>query len=146
MHLRLAFIALTCLPLLATAQVYQYKDANGNPVFSDSPPPGAKAIRKDVKVAPPAADTSNNNLQEKLQSFQQRREAAAAEEAKAAKDKAEKEKADANCTRARNKLAALQSGQRIVRYNAQGEREFIDDATRATETAEAQQSVSEWCR
>ena len=146
MHLRLAFIALTCLPLLATAQVYQYKDANGNPVFSDSPPPGAKAIRKDVKVAPPAADTSNNNLQEKLQSFQQRREAAAAEEAKAAKERAEKEKADANCTRARNKLAALQSGQRIVRYNAQGEREFIDDATRATETTEAQQSVSEWCR
>lgn len=146
MYLRLAFIALACLPLLATAQVYQYKDANGNPVFSDSPPPGAKAIRKDIKVAPPAADAPNSDLQDKLQGFQQRRESAAAEEAKAAKERAEKEKADANCTRARNKLAALQSGQRIVRYNAQGEREFIDDATRATETADAQQSVSEWCK
>jgi hypothetical protein len=145
-HLRLAFIALTCLPLLATAQVYQYKDANGNPVFSDSPPPGAKAIRKDIKVAPPAADAPNTDLQDKLQGFQQRREAAAAEESRAAKERAEKEKADANCTRARNKLAALQSGQRIVRYNAQGEREFIDDATRAAETTEAQQSVAEWCR
>lgn len=146
MYFRLVLIALTCFPLLATAQVYQYKDAKGNPVFSDTPPPGANAIRKDVKVAPPAADTSNGNLQEKLQGFQQRREAAAAEESKAAKERTEKEKADANCTRARNKLAALQSGQRIVRYNAQGEREFIDDATRATESAEAQQSVSEWCR
>lgn len=146
MYFRLVLIALTCFPLHATAQVYQYKDAKGNPVFSDTPPPGANAIRKDVKVAPPAADTSNGNLQEKLQGFQQRREAAAAEESKAAKERTEKEKADANCTRARNKLAALQSGQRIVRYNAQGEREFIDDATRATESAEAQQSVSEWCR
>ncbi|MDP2869251.1 DUF4124 domain-containing protein [Methyloversatilis sp.] len=146
MHLRLTLIALVCLPLVATAQVYQYKDANGNTVFSDSPPPGAKAIRKDIKVAPPAADAPNTDLQDKLQGFQQRREAAAAEESRAAKDKAEKEKADANCTRARNKLAALQSGQRIVRYNAQGEREFIDDATRATETSEAQQSVSEWCK
>lgn len=146
MHLRLALIALACLPLFATAQVYQYKDANGNPVFSDTPPPGANATRKDLKVAPPAADTSSGNLQEKLKGFQQRREAAAEEEARAAKEKAEREKAEANCTRARNKLAALQSGQRIVRYNAQGEREFIDDATRAAETREAQQSVSEWCR
>ncbi|MDP3872796.1 MAG: DUF4124 domain-containing protein [Pseudomonadota bacterium] len=146
MHLHLTLIALACLPLVATAQVYQYKDANGNPVFSDSPPPGAKAIRKDIKVAPRAADAPNTDLQEKMQGFQQRREAAATEEAKATKDKAEKEKADANCTRARNKLAALQSGQRIVRYNAQGEREFIDDATRATETTDAQQSVSEWCK
>jgi hypothetical protein len=145
-HLRLTLIVLACLPLVATAQVYQYKDANGNTVFSDSPPPGAKAIRKDIKVAPPAAEAPGTDLQEKLQGFQQRREAAAAEESRAAKDRAEREKADANCTRARNKLAALQSGQRIVRYNAQGEREFIDDATRATETTDAQQSVSEWCK
>ena len=66
-----------------------------------------------IKAAANARDVPHPSLikvwlQEKLQSFQQRREAAAAEEAKAAKDKAEKEKADANCTRARNKLAAAE--------------------------------------
>ena len=41
---------------------------------------------------------------------------------------------------------ALQSGQRIVRFNTQGEREFLDDAGRAKEMEEAQKSVSEWCK
>jgi hypothetical protein len=146
---RIAIFFLACLPALtlttAQAQVYQYRDANGNVVFSDTPPPGAKAVRKDVKVAPPSGDQAASH-EEKMQDFQKRREAAAEAEAKQARDKAEKEKADANCTRARNKLASLQSGQRIVRYTAQGEREFLDDAARAAETAEAQQSIAEWCK
>ena len=142
---RLAVFALACLPLIAAAQVYQYKDTNGNTVFSDSPPPGTKATRKDIKVAPPSTEQTES-LDGKMQEFQKRRDAAAEQEARQAKDKVEKEKAEANCTRSRNKLASLQSGQRIVRYNAQGEREFLDEAARERETAEAQQSIAEWCK
>ena len=36
---------------------------------------------------------------------------------------------------ARNQLGALQSGQRVSRFNAAGEREFLDDAARSTEIA-----------
>jgi hypothetical protein len=142
---RLAVFVLACLPLVATAEVYQYKDANGNTVFSDSPPPGAKAIRKDIRTPPPPADSSGA-LNEKMQEFQKRREEAGEKEAKQAKEKAEQEKAAENCSRARSKVAALETGQRIVRFNAQGEREFLDDAGREKELAEARQSASEWCK
>ncbi len=144
LHRSAAFV-LAFLPLMAVAQVYQYRDAQGRMVYSDTPPPGVNATKKDVNVAPPAGDTSKT-LQDKVQDFQKRRDEAADREAKAAKDKAEKEKAAENCSKARNKLAALQSGQRIVRYNAQGEREFLDDATREAEIAQTQQSVTEWCK
>lgn len=142
---RSAVFLLACLPLVAFAEVYQYKDANGNTVFSDSPPPGAKAIRKDIRTPPPPADSSGA-LNEKMQEFQKRREEAGEKEAKQAKEKAEQEKAAENCSRARSKVAALETGQRIVRFNAQGEREFLDDAGRDKELAEARQSVSEWCK
>lgn len=145
MFLRLTVFILMCLPLVATAQVYQYKDAQGRTVFSDTPPPGANAIRKNIDVAPPSGD-STRQLEEKMQAFQKRRDAAAEQEAKQAEARAEQEKAAENCTRARNKLAALQSGQRIVRYNAQGEREFLDDSGRERETADASKAVAEWCR
>lgn len=145
MTLRLTAFILICLPLAAMAQIYQYKDAQGRTVFSDTPPPDAKATRKNIDVAPPSGD-STRSLEEKMQAFQKRRDAAAEQEAKQAKAKVEQEKAAENCTRARNKLAALQSGQRIVRYNAQGEREFLDDGSRERETADARKAVSEWCK
>lgn len=142
---RLTAFILMCLPLAAMAQIYQYKDAQGRMVFSDTPPPDAKATRKNINVAPSSGDSARP-LEEKMQDFQKRRDAAAEQEAKQAKARAEQEKAAENCTRARNKLAALQSGQRIVRYNAQGEREFLDDSGRERETAEASKAVSEWCK
>ncbi len=142
---RLAALILSCLPLVAAAQVYQYRDANGRMVFSDTPPPGVNAVRKNIDVAPPASEASGG-LQDKLQAFQKRRDEAAEAEAKAARDKAEKDKAAENCTKARNKLAALQSGQRIVRYTASGEREFLDDPGREREIAQTQKSVADWCK
>ncbi len=61
----------------------------------------------------------------------------AAEAAEAAKKKADEEKIAVaraeNCTRAKNAKLSFDSGARITRTNAQGEREFLDDKQRATE-------------
>lgn len=145
MPYRFAVFVLACLPLIAAAEVYQYRDAQGRMVYSDSPPPGTNATKKDMNVSPPAGDAAKS-LQDKVQDFQKRRDEAAEAEARQAKEKAESDRAAENCSKARNKLAALQSGQRIVRYNAQGEREFLDDPEREKEIAQTQQSVSEWCK
>ena len=57
--------------------------------------------------------------------------------AEAAKKKAEEQKVAAaradNCKRARSAKADLDSGVRIARTNAKGEREVLDDAQRAAE-------------
>ena len=47
-----------------------------------------------------------------------------------------------NCRSARAHLAALNTGQRIARFNAQGEREILDDKQRASELRRAQQVIS----
>lgn len=145
MLVRIAAAVLLSVPLACAAQVYQYKDAQGRTVFSDTPPPGANATKKNINPPQPSGDSSGS-VQEKLQEFQKRRDERLESEAKQAKEQAEKDRMAENCTRARSKLAALQSGQRIVRFNTQGEREFLDDAGRAKEMEEAQKSVSEWCK
>lgn len=147
----IAAAVLLSLPLACMAQVYKYKDAEGRTVFSDTPPPGSNAVKKDIPVttSPPpgeGAPKSSSSLQDQMQQFEKRREERQAADAKAAKEKAERERAAEHCTKARNRLAALQSGQRIVRFNAQGEREYMDDAGREKEIADSQKAVSDWCK
>jgi hypothetical protein len=74
----------------------------------------------------------------------------AAEQEKAAREKADNERLDAqraeNCRRARSHLAALDTGQRIARYNEKGEREVLDDKGRAEETRRAREVIASDCR
>ena len=56
------------------------------------------------------------------------------------------EDANAHCARAREQMASIDSGQRISRTNAQGERYFLEDDQRAQEAAKTQQLVSQWCK
>ena len=60
-------------------------------------------------------------------------EAAEAAKKKAEEDKLARAKAD-NCTRARQAKATFESGRLITHSNAQGERVFLDEATRNAES------------
>jgi glutaredoxin-like YruB-family protein len=44
------FVCIILLPSLTSAEIYQWTDANGNTVFTDSPPKGAAA--KELKIKP----------------------------------------------------------------------------------------------
>lgn len=74
----------------------------------------------------------------------------AAEQEQAARQKAEDARLAAaraeNCRRARSHAAALESGQRIARFNAQGEQEVLDDAGRADELRRAREVIASDCR
>ena len=77
----------------------------------------------------------------------------AAEQERADKEKADREALEAknaairkdNCARAKASLAGLQSGQRIARLTASGEREILDDAGRAAEIKHTQEVVASNC-
>ena len=73
-----------------------------------------------------------------------------AEQEQKAKAKAEEERVAAsraeNCQRARQQLAALESGMRVARMNDKGEREYLDDAQRASEVQRARQLIASECR
>ena len=63
-----------------------------------------------------------------------------AEEAKLAAQKAE------NCKRAQDAKATLDSGMRIARLNANGEREVLDDQARAAEMKRVQDVIRSECK
>ena len=75
-----------------------------------------------------------------------RRAAERAEQEKKAAEASERQLQLAKaCTDAQGDILSLESGQRISRINAAGEREFLSDAERAERLKNARRSVSERC-
>lgn len=141
----------------AAAQLYRWVDKDGRVRYSDTPPAGVKA----TTIKPPpgssapapapgdaaAKGAKKGPLTPAEQEADYRKRQA---EAQKARDKQEQSQRDAeakkdNCLRARETLAGLESGQRIARTGANGERYYLDDAQRAAEVEKARQSVGSWC-
>jgi len=159
------------LPLSVSAQ-WQWLDKNGKKVFSDQapppdvpeknilrrvgPPPKARStanpnvdaipIETEAAAAPKAADGPkptgvDKELEEKTKKAEADEKAKqAAEAAKLAKAKAE------NCSRARESKATMDSGMRIARVNAKGEREILDDNQRVAEQRRLQSVIDSDCK
>lgn len=158
------------LPLSASAQ-WQWVDNSGKKVFSDQPPPtdipeknilrragpspsarapapatpaaeGSSDTAAAPKAAPPPKPTGvDKELEEKTKKAEAEQKAKeAAEAAKIAKAKAD------NCARARENKNTIDSGIRIAKVNAKGEREFMDDAARADAQKRAQTVIDSDCK
>ncbi|MDM0041082.1 DUF4124 domain-containing protein [Variovorax sp. J22G21] len=159
------------LPLAASAQ-WQWIDNTGKKVFSDQPPPldvpeknilrraAGASQRASVAPAPSAASAPDaaaagaappaglpkpagvdKELAEKTRK---------AEEAEKAKQAAEAQKVaqakSDNCARAKQGKATFDSGIRVARVNAQGEREIMDDKARAAEAQRVQSVIDSDCK
>ena len=152
--LRVVICALSfALAAGAAAQAYRWVDKDGKVMYGDTPPPGVKARPLGGASAEPAAgdpaakDATPGALTpaEQEQEFQKRRlEAEKAAQKAAAASKDQEAKAE-NCRRARESLATLEGGRRILRTNAQGEQYYLEDDARAAEIQRAQQAVQDWC-
>lgn len=148
---------------MAASAQWQWTDKDGNKVFSDRAPPSdipdKNIVRRPggsrpqpVPAAPSAAASAalpnapvvkgvDPALEEKKRQ---------ADDAEAAKKKAEEARIAAaradSCTRAKQAKASFDSGLRIARTNAQGEREVMDDPARAAETKRLQDIITADCR
>lgn len=156
MRQTLTVLLLTLAASAAQAQVQCWTTKDGRRECGDTPPPGAKVreIRAPAATAPapaPAGAASKDakkgppTMADREQDFQKRRI-----EAQKAAEKDAKERADAaakreNCARAQDALRTMESGQRIARTNAQGERYFLDENQIAAEAARARQQVQQLC-
>jgi hypothetical protein len=135
----------------ALAQQYKWVDRDGKVRYGDVPPPGVNATR----MKPPAqgsasapAAAAKKDAGKPLtpeQAFRKRQEDAAKERETQAKADQEAQLKRENCDRAQAALRTLESGQRISRTDAKGERVFLDESQVAQETARARQTVSQWC-
>jgi Domain of unknown function (DUF4124) len=154
-------LALACTAVSAFAQ-WQWIDKDGRKVFSDRAPPpdilekniisrpagrnsapaanapaeqpaGSAAASTPASAALPKPGGVDKDLEEKKKQ---------AADAEAAKRKAEVE----NCARAKQGKATYDSGVRISRSNAAGEREVLDDAARAAEIKRIQSVIDSDCK
>ncbi|WP_345538569.1 DUF4124 domain-containing protein [Variovorax defluvii] len=118
--------------------------ASGRVTFSAAPAPDATAAAVPAAAGAPAGPKPagvDKELEEKARKAEEAEKAKQAAEAqKVAQAKAE------NCQRARQGKATMDSGIRVARLNAQGEREIMDDKARATETQRLQAVIDSDCK
>lgn len=159
------------LPLVAGAQ-WQWVEQNGRKVFSDRPPPAdvpaANILKRPASAKPPPTATTDApaagpgspaaaataavgnvpTLSGKEKELEDKKKKAEAEELakKQAEDqKLAKARAE-NCERAKKAKAALDSGVRLARTGADGQREILDDAARQVENARIDSLISKECQ
>jgi hypothetical protein len=159
----LLLVALLLAAAGASAQQYKWVDRNGRVQYGDTPPPGVRATPLRAPAGPAAAPESPAasdtpaagdapaakgppTMADREADFRKRREEAEKEQQKQAKAEQEKQLKKDNCERAQAQSRFLESGQRVSRTGADGERRFLEDAEIAQEAARARQMVQEWCR
>ncbi|MEO7116453.1 MAG: DUF4124 domain-containing protein [Caldimonas sp.] len=166
--LTLLAASLICLP--AQAQ-WKWRDKAGHVQYSDLPPP-VGTPDQDILIKPtpgsrhsgpvpnaPVSIVSSGNAasaaasgalvprtgDSDLEAARKKAEAETAAKSKAEEQRIAGLKAD-NCARAKTQLTTLESGIRLARANAKGEREFIDDKQRADETKRTKDVISTDCK
>jgi hypothetical protein len=169
-RLSVAFVAAFVAALLASPAEAQWKwkDKAGRVQYSDLPPPagtpeadilGKPGAQRPAAAAAPAAPASAasasvaaasgalvpRTADPELEARRKKAEAEQAAKAKAEQDRVAAARAE-NCTRAKAQLATLDSGIRVARTNAKGEREFLDDKQRADETRFARDTIRSDCK
>jgi hypothetical protein len=161
------------LASIASAQ-WVWRDQHGRPVYSDVPPPPSvkpRDIRQQPTLAPatsapdsseagtpPAASTTAAaaaatrttpqvpTMAEREQEFRKRMKERADAEKKQGDEQAKIARNAEDCQRARGYMKSIEDGMRLVRTNADGSREPLDESQRAAETQRTQQIIQDRCR
>jgi len=146
----------------AAAQ-WKWRDKGGQIQYSDLPPPTGvsdqdilqrpQANQRRYAAAPaptPAPATASAASAPKMVEPELEAKRRKAEQEQADKHKAETEKLAGaraeNCARAKDYMRTLDDGIRIMRTNAKGEREFLDDKQRADETKRTRDVIASDCK
>jgi Domain of unknown function (DUF4124) len=142
-------------PMAASADIYQWKDAEGRTQYSDQPPSDRPArLIKSGAAAEKVAEKTDSGSEEKAEkkgpkSLQERDQESRKRKIEA--EKAEKQAAEkANekklaCADARNTMKSLEEGGRLYRHDEKGEKNYIDDKALVKEMSDAKANVSKNC-
>lgn len=161
-HLVLALIV-ACLPGMASAQ-FQWRDARGQMVFSDQPPPpntppsrilrtprnyrAASAGSSERATAPAAgadAASTTPGYREKAMAFEKRRLEQAEAQASAEEKAREAARKASYCNELKAQRNALSSDGRIVTVAADGTRSYLDDRARQARLEDNAQALASNC-
>jgi hypothetical protein len=167
LHLLAALLAtVLATPAAVAADIWKWRDSTGHITFSDTAPPitvPEKAIlsqpggtpRADLPLStgtgsalaadqPASAPGEDPALEARKRKVKDEEDAKLDAQKKADAARVAQAKSQ-NCRMATNQLAALQSGQRMARPTASGERVFLDDKARADEIQRTRTAISDNC-
>jgi hypothetical protein len=141
---RLAVLALLALPVLATAQMYKWKDEQGRMHFTQVPPKAGIPFETLGAPPPPAEAPNQESLNKSLDDSRK----AAPEQQKAADQASEREaQRQQACARAMERLAYLdaRTARRLATKDAAGNVTRMDDAEFQRQRTTAQDEINKNC-
>jgi hypothetical protein len=134
--LSLPLLLLVAFP--AWAQMYKCVDERGVTHYTDKPRPDCKGGKVDIRPIPSISgkgSPASRDLASQDADFKRRQIERGESEAK------DKAALDQRCARLRREESWLTHGGRITYTDAQGKREFIDDATRDTRLGQLREQL-----
>jgi hypothetical protein len=144
-------VVLLSLPLIASAQIYSWKDASGKTIYSDKPPLEKKVQARELMPAktrggePAAPAPAAKNKDKAGEAAPAAGDAASGKSPEQAK--AESDARQQLCDNARKRLIQLESTQGIVvTKNEQGLDVPLVGEARKAETEAARKDVENWCK
>jgi Domain of unknown function (DUF4124) len=144
----LATMAMLAVASAALAEkVYRWVDEKGGVHYSATPPPGMSVPPSELEYnRNPDPDAAARRLQQYQDNVNKRRETQAAAAKENAKAAAEASSRAQNCTKARDIVTRLRSGNPGTRYRREdGSYTRYDDAERARKIADAQAAIGKFC-
>ncbi|HEY6095461.1 MAG TPA: DUF4124 domain-containing protein [Gallionellaceae bacterium] len=144
-------IGLCLVSFSAQGALHKWVDAKGVVHYSDTVPSSdikAQTLRSRNanEAAAPASGVAAPKSFAEQQAEQKKADQAKAQAAeKTAREQENAEIKRKNCDNARISLSTLENAPRLVTYDAQGERSYLDDDTRQQRIEEARKAVSSNC-
>jgi len=142
-------IAVWSLCLSAHAGLNKWVDADGKVHYSDTPPQDVKTqsipiISGKGQTEAPATYSNKSYAEREAELRKSKQEKTKASE-KAELQASESALKKQNCSSAQQNLRHMEEGTRVVTYDANGERSYLDDAAREQRMNEIRKSISENC-
>ena len=150
MKLRIVVIALSLCSMTAHAELNKWVDADGSVHYSDTLPPEvskAQTVRNITgkgQVEAPAKYSPKSYAEREAELKKSKQEKEEVSNRKG-QEEAETEERKRNCVAAQQNLRALEEGTRIVTYDANGERTYLDDTAREQRLNDARKVISANC-
>ena len=142
---RIALAAALAIALspAAFAQLYKYVDKDGKTVYTDQPPPNAESKPVRVQSSPPPPAKSALEKDKELDKGRKEAAEKSKKSEQAAKREADNEQ---RCADARSNYELFDSGGRVAKRNAQGERVFLEQNEIDAEKQKARAVMDEACK
>ena len=143
-------VLLSLVSLNVHAQVHKWVDTDGNVHYSDTLPAEVTEVQSVRNIAGKGqtetpASNAPKSYAEREAEMKRSKQAKIDESLKKDQQEVTDTTKNRNCEAARQSARTLEEGARIVTYDANGERTFMDDDARAQKLEEARKAISDNC-